>query len=154
MTQVATDASESDWGAEDGEQVDGEVYMAEHPSSTGTSDAGSENSSTGSSGTPLDDPDKTSDVHVNSGTTKQPFFRKKQKLNRSPSLLTLKPSMSEASAIQSEALLGGSPNFLHHWKRTLSAASIWQTVVTLAKPQHLTQMCSPSRLISVLIIVL
>lgn len=149
-TQITT-ASESECGAEGREQVDGEVDESEHllelPSSTYSSDAGSEQSSIGSCCTPLDDPDQISEEE---DTSDQPFCRKKQTLNRSPSLLTLRPSSSELSGDQSDALLGGSPSFLHH----PSITTIWQTVVTVAKPQHLAQMCSPSRLISVLIIVL
>lgn len=154
-TQVT--ASDSDWGTEDGDQVDGELYRTEHlelHSSTCSSDA-SEESSVGSCHTPQDDPGQMSDVDISTETTSQSNDSlHKRNLNKSPSLLTLKPFMSEASVIQSEAILGGSPNFLHHWKQTLSIATIWQTVVTLVKPQHLAHMCSPSRLISVLIILL
>ena len=70
-----------------------------------------------------------------------------------PSTLKLRPPVTEAP-VQAQALLGGSPNFLHHWKRTLSVRTVWQTVVTVTKPQHLIQLCTPSRLINMLIIFL
>lgn len=152
MTQVTT-ASDSDWGV-DTEEVDGDLYRSQHllevPSSTCSSDAVSVDSSMGSCHTPLDDPGLISgEEHLESPNLIA--YREKRTLNRSPSLVTLKPFMPEASH---SPLLGGSPNFLHHWKQTLSVATVWQTVVTLAKPQHLTHMCSPSRLISILIILL
>ena len=143
-----TTGSESD--AEGGEKVDEGVYGPEHlpdlPSSTCSSDAGSEQSSIGSCRTPLDDPDQISDVDGTGENTDHPFCKKKNALKRSPSLVTLRPSSSEVSANQ----IGGSP---HHWP-TPSVTAIWETVVALAKPQHLAQLCSPSRLISILIIIL
>ena len=52
------------------------------------------------------------------------------------------------------ALTGGSPNFLHHWKQTLNSSMVFHRMTSLARPQHLVQICSPARLINVLIILL
>ena len=77
------------------------------------------------------------------------------RLQRSPSLVTLKPSRSDMDASPPQApMIGGSPNFLHHWKQTLSLATLWQTLATVAKPQDLAQFCTPTRLINMLIILL
>lgn len=76
-------------------------------------------------------------------------------LTKSSSQSTLRPPIPDTDTpVQSQALLGGSPNFLHHWKRTLSIRTLWQNVVTIARPQHLVQLCTPSRLINMLIILL
>lgn len=100
---------------------------------------------------PLDETNQANGVDViNAGTADQPLCRNKQTVNGFP----LKPSISEMSAIQSQALIRGSPSFLYHCKRVLSVTTIWLTVVTLVKPQHFIRMCSPSRLTSVIIIVL
>ena len=151
--------SDSDWGPspQDEEQVDGVLHRIDpHPSSTSTG-SGSEES-TDSCHTPCGGPHQFSDVDLGTEASQssESFYkiRNKHSLNRSPSLLTLKPSMSEASAIQPEPMLGGSPNFLHHWKQTLSMTTLWQTVVTVVKPQRLPLICSPSRLINMLIILL
>lgn len=91
------------------------------------------------------DPLQTSDNSL----TNYSFIRHRKALNRSPSISTLRPAI-----IQPQTLLGGSPNFLHHWKRTLSARTLWQNVATIAKPEYLVQFCTPSRLINMLILLL
>ncbi len=147
--------SGSDWDAST-ELVDGGImcrdkHLVQFPAST----CSSSESSVGSSRSLHDENGNDDDVSTET-SSQQSFYMNKRTLNRSPSLLTLKPYiMSEASAaVQPEPILGGSPNFLHHWKRTLSVATVWQIVVTTAKPQHFAHICSPSRLINMLIILL
>ena len=134
------------------DEVDGILHRSKHQSdlhsSTYSSETGSEESSDSSHHSEPQTqlhPTSDSDIRTSSETSQIRYI---QTLNKSPSLVTL---LSETSP---DALLGGSPNFLHHWKRTLSMNIIWQTVVTVAKPHRLTQLCSPSRLISILIILL
>jgi len=66
-------------------------------------------------------------------------------ISQSPSLTNFMPEAD---------LVGGSPNFLHHWKRTVSLSTVWQSVVTIAKPHYLVELFTPSRLINMLIILL
>lgn len=160
-------------GTTTSEQVDGMLlampqhHMRAH-SSTNSSEVGSDegsNSHTSSQSPNLSshrtlhfhpaldpDPDYSSDLY-NCSTNSEASLTNDLNMKpiyRSHSLLNLMP---EATPLHPQATVGGSPNFLHHWKRVVSTGALWQTVVT-AKPQHLTQFFTPSRLISMLIILL
>lgn len=158
--------SESDMGTESDdmitarEQVDGVVLsrlqhqFAALSSSSNSSRSGSEEEILGHthsrSSSSVHEFNQSSNQTSDSSLINNPSVRNIL-TKKSPS--TLGPPIPEVPD-QSQALLGGSPNFLHHWKRTLSVGTLWQGVVTIAKPQHLVQRCTPSRLINMLIILL
>ena len=77
----------------------------------------------------------------------------KSRIPRSPSLVTLH-SESEGGGM---AKGGGSPNLIHHWKRTWNFSSSWRRITLIRpiqlvrKPIHFISMCNTSQLINIFI---
>lgn len=165
--QPVSSGTESDFGASEEilNQVDGQALSGDRPTlaltlalalpprsySSCSSDAGSDESSAAeitpsqSNGGRQNATASTCTDTENSLVNNSSLDSSGTSLSRSPSLLTLKSSLSELEVEvlrdQPEALLGGSPN----WKRTLSVTNLWQTLIHL---------CTPTRFINMLIILL
>ena len=77
----------------------------------------------------------------------------KLRVTRSPSLVTLH-SEAEGGGVANG---GGSPNLIHHWKRTWNFSSSWRRVTLIRpiqlvrKPIRIISMCNTSQLINFLI---
>lgn len=166
-SQLVSSGTESDFGASEEilNQVDGQALSGDWPTlpltlalalpprsySSCSSDAGSDESSAAeitpsqSNGGPQNATASTCTDTENSLVNNSSLDSSGTSLSRSPSLLTLKSSLSELEVEvlrdQPEALLGGSPN----WKRTLSITNLWQTLI---------HFCTPTRFINMLIILL